>query len=175
MMITGCNSLISQQFGTHALHVLEAEAATPEGVGDADFVELRGLKAAGLSHLITDGSWMGERCIVSRPLFAQQKGTNKELPRASVIAWMKVEGVDCAQLDGDPFPTTMTYRGVVGAPATETAISDYWAKQLTDSKAVVFVHLGQEPMAWYWNLLLLVAGVLLAVIPEARQFKQRTA
>ena len=42
MMITGCNSLISQQFGTHQLRTVNMQDAVANGLGDADFIELDG-------------------------------------------------------------------------------------------------------------------------------------
>ena len=40
---------------------------------------------------------------------------------------------------------------------------------------VVFVHLRAAPLAWYWNILLLMGGLVLAILPQVRDFRRRRA
>ena len=177
MMITGCNSLISQFFGTHRLRAMPIEAAQTEGLGDADFVRL---EAAVLHEEYLRGAPLHstDKPIVIYPLLseeqlaAHQAGEQVEL---RYLGWSTVFDLNCYDR-GDCYSVGPgVAQGLVRPPnPRKTPTADDWsAYNFQLSPEANYLQIGREPMAWYWNLLLFLLGIGIPVLLEARAFRQQ--
>lgn len=177
MMITGCNSLVSQTFGTHSLHELSAAEATAEGVGDADYVSVKGLVPAEYAICLPVSGWLGNYYAISRPLLtpAQAKASSEgKTVEVSIIGWFKSEHESCDLILEDP-TAEVEHIGLVNPPnVAADVLKKLSSKNFKLRKPVVYLQLAEKPMAWYWNLILMISGILLAVLPEARRHKPQT-
>lgn len=176
IMITGCNSLVSQQFGTHHLRTIPATEATVTGIGDADFLEVTDLDF-GPPQLSAPADDLKDGLYVYRPLLnAEQLAAWKggAVVPVSLVGWFKSTDPACTE----PTPclphTGKQIIGLVNEPADRKNPVGEWAGQrIILAEPVVYLELGQEPMAWYWNLGMFLAGALLAFVPEARRFQAK--
>jgi len=177
IMITGCNSLVSQHFGTHALRIIPAAGATAEGIGDADFVKIRGV-APGQPQLTVPADDGRNSRYVFRPLLTpaqQTRWENGSGLSTNLIGWFKTTGTSCGGGKACLPHTGAEVLGLISKPAAKYNPSGKWAEHgVTLTGPVVYLQLGQKPLAWYWNLLLFVGGALLAFLPEAIR-SRRTA
>ena len=153
MTITGCNNLISQRFGTHRLRVLSATELAAGGVGDADFLEVTDaeLGPGVVRRLLHEGR---QDYAIERPLV--RRSAPAPAPRL-LTAWWPCRGTHCAAASLPPGGAT-ALRGMVTAPRGSRG------------GAATYLKLGDAPLAWYWNLLLLLGGLGIALLTEGRQF-----
>lgn len=176
MMINGCNSLISQQFGTHSLHVTSLEEVITSGVGDADFVEISGVTVGDALVNSSREGWLDAN-YVYRPLLSpeQDKAWQAgEMVTAELIGWYNVDTTSCVNRAWCQPPPSAAVSGLVSLPpANKHPKGDWAAERITLSPEVVYLKLGDEPLPWYWNLVMLLGGLGLAVIPEARRHRRR--
>jgi hypothetical protein len=64
--------------------------------------------------------------------------------------------------------------GLVNAPRARNNPAGEWAgRRIALAEPVVYLEVGQSPMAWYWNLLMFLGGALLAFLPEALRQRGR--
>lgn len=174
--ITGCNSLLSQFFGTHKLRAFEMPQVVNEGIGDADYIEVAETWQTG-DYIVVPKINAGDKPIVIFPLLtndqlsALEKG-QRVTPK--VIGWTKEFDLACddTQTCADRGERTVT--GVVRRmrrAKNKTASLPVEKYELTDD--VYYVEVGRHPIAWYWNLLMIVGGLGLAFIIENRASKRR--
>lgn len=177
VMITGCNSLISQYFGTHKLRRVSLETIQEEGLGDADFIEL------------SDAS-LGEAYIVGKALRADDEDyhlypilTDAQVAAhhsgervvVNMIGWFKLPYADCVN-NGDCMPAKAQLQGLVTKPTDKkNPVADWEMYNLELAENVYYLQLWKEPLAWYWNLLLFVGGLGLAIGIEAIWNKKKAA
>ena len=173
LTIGGCNSLVSQLFGTHKLRTFPLEAVAREGFGDADYVELT--EAYQTGDVVVGPALHGtDRDIVLYPLLtpaqwqARQAGQTVE---PVVIAWQKEGGQPC-----ESCRTTgpLTVRGLVREPnprknkSAELSTAGYRI-----AEKVYYLEAARQPLAWYWNVLMIAGGFGLALGVEARAARKR--
>lgn len=174
MMITGCNSLVSQNFGTHSLHELTA-GEIPEGVGDADYVSVS-LTPADYATCLPVSNWMGDYYAISRPLLTPEQARAAaagEAVEVTLVGWFKTEQESCDGIANDLTMLDDRYVGLINPPnVAEDVAESLLANNFVLRRPVVYLQLGEQPMAWYWNLALLIGGILLALLPEARRHRQ---
>ncbi len=170
MMITGCNNLVSQNFGTHRLRTIDVEDADAQAIGEADYVEVAGAMIGSASVTTGKVDYWGKTTIC-RPILKPReqgglvKGTSLKV---ALIGCFKTENPACFS---DPACLPYTGQqviGLVGAPGEVEILAPQWRKHSIEPTAdVTYIQLGEKPMAWHWNLLFFVGGILLAFIPEA--------
>lgn len=182
VMINGCNSLISQHFGTHKLRVMDATTLQKEGLGDADFIRLEGAQL-GEDYLV--GPKLNERGKdyhlhpVFTPAMAAAHAAG-DVVEPLGIAWFKIPYPDCVK-NGDCLPAMEGgLQGLIANPGKKQHPMEAWAsKRIRLPKQVIYIQLGEHPLAWYWNLLLFLGGISLALGTESfwqkrkRRLKQK--
>ncbi|MEM1216539.1 MAG: hypothetical protein AAGJ82_12680 [Bacteroidota bacterium] len=176
--ITGCNSLISQFFGTHKLRTFPMFEVVQTGIGDADFVSLEGAWQTG-DYLVVPPRNKADKAVLIYPLLTEiqlaavEKG---ELVEPRIIAWTKNFSLDCDEENNCAPRQRVDALGIVREMRREKKK----AHMLPSNKYrlpenVDYVEVGRSPLAWYWNLLMLVGGLGLAFFIESRAAKKRAA
>ena len=175
-MITGCNGLISQQFGTHRLRTLPVEEAIASGLGDADFVELTGA-VVGEPVIVGPALRASDKDYVLRPVFTPtqqaewQKGKSVTV---SLVSWTETDDPATQTVPSCTAPQHCSLRGLLSEPTDKkNPVANWTGQRIALAPDVVYLQLGEAPMAWYWNLALLLGGLALALIPEALRFNQQ--
>ncbi len=165
-MITGCNSLLSQQFGTQRLRTIPIEEAG-SGVGDADFIRLTGARLADSLQqyqMLQSGE--------SSPVYHFWPIESVDGEFYNIIAFWNSEKAGCVDPINCP-PPTDRIEGLVGPPSEVPEPSSWVHVAAADFDDLVYLQLGQAPLAWYWNLLLFVGGIALAAGSQYRDFRAR--
>lgn len=178
VFINGCNSVVSQHFGTHKLRHFTIDQALTKGIGDSDFIELSGATPSG-DFVYVPGKRANNPGIIIFPLLSETQLTQLDQGqqvRPRVIAWTEDFNADCVK-QGNCVPRgVQTYKGVIRSlskeknktgqlPAGKYALPEY----------VIYMEVNREPIAWYWNVAMMAGSVLLAFIVERRNFfKPRT-
>ncbi|MFK8162790.1 MAG: hypothetical protein AB8H12_10040 [Lewinella sp.] len=176
LMITGCNSLISQNFGTHRLRTVEVSVAASGGLGDADYVQLT--KAIiGEAFIVGPALRSSDKDYVLRPIFNPEQAMewkNGATVRTNLVAWTETTDPTCTTPPGCLPAATDPVIGLLSEPTWRKNPVDEWAAQRIQlGEEVAYLQLYEKPMAWYWNLLLFLGGLGLAIVPEARRFAKR--
>lgn len=168
-MINGCNSLISQNFGTHKLRVLDFNEVVAEGLGDADFVELNEAEIAETyivgPRLNANGKdYHLHPILTETQLEAYERG---ETVRPKVVGWFKIPYPACVD-NGDCMADPNAIRGLVADPGDDQNPVHEWAdKRIELPEDVVYLQLWETPLEWYWNLLMFLGGIGVAIGVEA--------
>jgi len=169
LMITGCNSLISQNFGTHRLRTLPLEEVRTTGFGDADFVEIPAAEI-GEAFIIGEALYGSDKHYVLGPVLSPTEAEQWHAGgtiTTNLIAWWETRAMS------ETAPPITIVRGLVSEPTPRKNPTEQWANQRIQlAEKVAYVQLGEEPMAWYWNIALLLGGLLLAILPEARRYNR---
>lgn len=173
-LITGCNSLISQFFGTHKLRTYSIEESIASGIGDSDFIEVSGVWQTG-DYIVVPPRNESDKPILIYPLLSKEQLNAMEAgeqvePR--FIAWTKDFSMACDEEKVCAPKIGTTAMGVV----REMRKQKNKAHMLAENKYrlpsnVDYIEVGREPIAWYWNLLMVVGGLGLAFYIEARANK----
>lgn len=173
LMITGCNSLISQNFGTHRLRTLDVSTATAGGLGDADYVQLTNA-IIGEAFIVGPALRSSDKDYVLRPILNSEQATawkNGATVTTDLIAWTETTDPACIVSPGCLPATTDPVIGLLSEPTSRKNPVTLWSAQRIElASSTSYLQLNEKPMAWYWNLLLLLAGLGLAIVPEARRF-----
>lgn len=169
VMITGCNSLISQQFGTHRLRTVSLPAVIEEGLGDADHVRVTGGELAS-TYIVGEALRESDEDYHLHPILTpeqQQAHAAGDLVEVSLVGWYKLPYSDCLR-NGDCLPADPQAIGLVGEPTEKkNPVAEWERHNLRLAPDVYYLQLWKEPMAWYWNLLLFLGGLGLALGVEA--------
>lgn len=179
VFINSCNSLISVFAGTHKLRSYEMDQVVQNGVGDADYIEVRD------AWLSTDFVYSprekakGTGILQYPVLTASQyeKLQRGEVVNVNVIAWTEMEDTACVARGKcfDPGQTVLTGMLRQVNPRrdeTEHLPGDRYLL----SERPLYLEVGIAPTAWYWHLLLMIATIGIAFFIERRfgSLKQET-
>ena len=172
VFITGCNSLVSQLTGTHRLRSYSMEEVELAGVGDADYVEIRGAWQTG-DFLYGEPRKEDQRGIIQYPLLSEYRLQEYEkggpVP-VRVIAWEAEFDPPCLADTSCAEKQEVVLRGLVREVPDRgnrlSALDDH-GYQLAERP--VFIEAYREPMAWYWNVAMMTGAALLALAVEWRQ------
>ena len=174
--INGCNGLISSHFGTHRLRTVGAEELATDGFGDADYLEITDV-IIGEAEVVNAPGMFFAPGTIQRPLFTKEQ-SRQFADGASVvplaILWTK-NNAPAASPENLFLPagTVTTIRGLVAKPPITTDNATSWAAdRISIDEPTPYLAYNQAPMAWYWNLLMLLGGLALAMLPEARRFNK---
>jgi hypothetical protein len=170
--ITGCNSLISQFFGTHKLRTFTAEEVAEKGVGDADFVEISNVWLTG-DYLIVPPRTSADRAVLIYPAVTQAQLAlidSGAVVAPLFIAWTRDFDASCDNEQNCIPRQQLSVRGVVREmnPSKNRA-NLLPAEHYHITGELKYVEAGRAPLPWYWNLLMMVGGIGLAVFYEYRK------
>jgi hypothetical protein len=176
--INGCSSLISGVTGTHRLRTLSMQDIQQSGVGDADYVEIAGAWSTGdyFFEPHRRASWPG---FVQWPVLSAAQIDSLEQGRqvtVEVYAWTKqyegacVEAGNCVERGAVPVkglirPLNKKYNKMASFSDTQYEMADH----------PVFIEYNRQPLAWYWNLgIMLLASLLIILVEQQRLKKERS-
>ena len=175
--INGCNSLISQFFGTHKLRSFAVEQAVRDGIGDSDYVQLEGAYLAN-NFVYQESEYPNTPPIIIYPVLtdeqaAQHKAGQQVKP--AFIAWSAdfhspcVDSLNCLQ-EG-----AQNVTGVVRDIPKDRlqGLEKLEAKGFAITEEAQVINHGQDPVPWYWNLMMMLGAAALAVGMEALYFKRQ--
>lgn len=174
--INGCNSLISQFFGTHKLRTFSMANAVVEGIGDSDFVELTNVWQSG-DYIVVPPRTGADKAVLIFPLLTEKQlaaadAGEKIQPR--YIGWTKNFSLDCDAENTCAPRLNRDIKGVVRQMQRQKNKAHMLAAnkyELPDN--VEYIEVGRHPTAWYWNLLFVIGGFGLAFYIEARANRRR--
>lgn len=176
MMITGCNSLVSQNFGTHRLRTLDVTEASARSIGDADFVEIAGAVIGDVAVTTPQRDLWG-KTVVCRPILSPEQQSawkNGSTVATQLFGCFKTEDPTCYTAPACLPHTGERVIGLVADPTDAEALAAQWGQhRIKPKEKPVYLQLGEKPVVWYWNLLLFVGGICLAFIPEAVRHNQK--
>lgn len=178
LMITGCNSLISQQFGTHQLRTVTIGDAVANGLGDADFVELEGA-VIGEALIVGPALRSTDKDYVLRPILTPTQATAwsaGETVSINLVGWTETTDPACLQAPGCLPAAGLPIRGLLSEPTwRKNPVEDWPGQRVSLNAEPLYIQLDEKPMAWYWNLALFLGGLLLAIIPESFRHRRKIA
>lgn len=169
VMVNGCNGLISQNFGTHKLRKISLEAVIADGLGDADYVEVKNAVLIE-DYLVGPAIRASDMDYHLHPILTTEEAaklTASQTATATMVGWYMIPYADCVK-NGDCSVKGAALRGLVTAPTVKKNPKEKWAEkniQLTDD--VIYLQLWKAPLAWYWNALLFFGGIGLSIGVEA--------
>jgi hypothetical protein len=169
--INGCNSLISQYFGTHKLRTFDMEKAVKEGIGDSDFVSLDNAWLNG-DFVFQASEYPNTPGVIIYPvLTAEQKEQRSkgERVKPAFIAWSADFHSPCVGENNCIEPRVAAVSGVVREVPKDrqVGIDKLDAKGYIGLEEAVFINHGEEPAPWYWNALMMLIPAIIAVGMEA--------
>jgi hypothetical protein len=153
MTISGCNGLLSSQFGTHRLREVPIEQAV-DGVGDSDYVRVRGAQ------------WTEEGMRLYHPSSGDSIFSYLLLRRGAVdsseaiILWS--DEFFERELSVKPRPV-----GMVESPSGYFIVESWNQLGYRVDPSSPIIRYGRHPLAWYWNVAICAGGLALALGTEA--------
>ena len=166
IFLNGCNSLISGVAGTQKLRTMSMEEVRESGLGDADFVEITSAWSTGnyLFKPHRNASWPG---FVLWPVLDQSQIDSLEKGQQVTVklyAWTKRYDKACLEA-GDCVPKgEMALKGLVRPLNRKfNMMSSFSNEQLALSDHIVFIEYNRQPLAWYWNIVIMTGAALLAL------------
>jgi len=170
LMINGCNSLISQNFGTHQLRTLDLQQVLNEGIGDADFVRLESAVLSkdyliGPALRAADKDYHLHAILSTQQAKLMEEGQTVEV---KMVGWYKIPYTDCVK-NGDCHPgPNPIIQGLLTDPTERKNPLEQWSsKNVRLVEDPIYLQLWKEPLAWYWNLLMFLGGLGMAIGIEA--------
>lgn len=166
VFINGCNSIFSRYLGTHRLHTDTIDEVKARGVGAADFVAVTGGVATG-DFAVGPLKNEKDRAVILYPIVSP--GELEELKagrqvKPAVIAWEKRPVGEDPLKSGYQAPKgPLDIKGLVRKPLKrQNKAAELPAVQYLNPEEAVYVEVNKEPIAWYWNLgMMIVASILL--------------
>ncbi|NUO03772.1 MAG: hypothetical protein HUU01_24425 [Saprospiraceae bacterium] len=175
LFINGCNSLISQNFGTHKLRTYTMEQVVRDNIGDSDFIEVTGVWQSG-DYIHAPGGRTSKKPIVLYPLLDRAQLTaldSNQVVQPAIIAWTEDFSPDCVQQNNCIERKEITLKGIVREIPNEKDRSDQFsAARYKLPENVIFVEVDKAPIEWYWNLAMMVGAVVLAFLLERSSFRK---
>lgn len=175
VFINGCNSLVSQYFGTHKLRTFTMEDAVKKGVGDSDYLELQKAWASG-DYVFVPGKRKTDPSTLLYPLLTQaqlEQVEQGQQVQPHFIAWTQNFPTDCPSRDDCSPRRVADFKGVVRKPGKEfNGAKNLAANKYQLPSQVVYLEVNRAPIAWYWNLSMMVGAVLVAFLLEMRNFRK---
>ena len=174
--ITGCNSLISQFFGTHKLRDFTMKQVLEEGLGDADYVRISEAWQTG-DYITVPPRTDADRAVLLFPIVSKSQLEQLDAGQTiapELIAWTKNFSMTCDE-NQDCVPRLETsISGIVREMRKQKNRAHMLpADRYQLPENVGYIEAGRAPLAWYWNLLMLVGGVGLAMYIESKAQWQR--
>jgi len=169
--INGCNSLISQFFGTHKLRAFEMEHVQREGVGDSDYIEIADAHLSGefvhqVSEYESDPPILLYPVLSASELRRRQEGASVA---PAVLAWTADFHSPCVEEGNCLEKGRQRLRGIVRdlPESNKKAAAKLQELGYEIGPEATIINHGQAPTAWYWNLSMMLVPLGLAVGMEA--------
>jgi hypothetical protein len=164
--ISGCNSLVSQFFGTHKLRTFTAEEVLRQGVGDADYIAITDAWITD-DYMVVPPRNKADRAVLIYPVVSASQLAaidSGKVVEPLAIAWTRNFDLscdtdqNCVKREGP-----LRLEGVV----RDMNKSKNRAHLLPSDRyrlpeLPLYLESGRAPIAWYWNLLMMVGGLALA-------------
>lgn len=159
VFINGCNSLVSQFYGTHKLRTYTIQEVQQQGIGDADYVEITDAWRSGDYVHVPPVRRFDDPILIYPIGDAPEKSALKKVP---IVAWEELFDPRCLEISSCVPQEKLTIRGIVRDIPKE---KDQSAK-LTEmgypvSERPIYIEVGKAPLDWYWNLAMLLGALLL--------------
>jgi hypothetical protein len=170
-VINGCNSLISQFFGTHKLRTFTMDQVLEEGLGDADYVSIEHAWQTG-DYLVVPPRTEADKAVLLYPILSAGQLDSLDAGRAvqpRIIAWTKEFDLACDEETLCAPRSEVNLSGII----REMNKTKKRAHMLPEVKYrlpenVIYLEEGRQPLAWYWNLLMMLGGLGFAFFIESR-------
>jgi hypothetical protein len=173
-IITGCNSLMSQFFGTHKLRSFAAGTVATQGLGDADFVEIIGVWRTG-DYLIVPPKNQADKPLLIYPILSDdqlERLDTGEVIKPLLIAWTKDFDPACDETHTCANREEINLKGIIRKPNPQKDRAGQLPKnRYAITEDIVYIEAGRAPLAWYWNLAMLLGGIGLIYSIE-RKFRR---
>lgn len=174
--INGCNSLVSQFFGTHKLRTFRMEQVQQDGIGDADYVEIPDAYLSG-EYVHQPSQYEGEPPILLYPLLTPEQLKQHRLGESvepAILAWTADFYSPCVDEENCLEAGRARTRGVVRdiPDANAGAVDKLRAQGYEVGPQVKAINNGQAPIAWYWNALMMLLPLGLAIGMEAYYYNK---
>ncbi|MEN0005775.1 MAG: hypothetical protein AAF798_16625 [Bacteroidota bacterium] len=160
VFINGCNSLISQEVGTHKLRTYQMAEIAEEGIGDADFVEIQQAWQTG-EYVHVEAVRQFDRPILIYPVQTQEQINSGEKV-AKLIAWTELFDVNCLDDQSCLPQQEVTLKGITrDIPAEKNQLQQLLDKGYTLDEQPIFIEVDKAPLEWYWNLGMMLGALAL--------------
>ncbi|MBV6652812.1 MAG: hypothetical protein KI786_03600 [Mameliella sp.] len=162
--INGCNSLVSQFFGTHKLRAFDMSEVEDKGIGDADFVDISGAKFDPV-FVYQEAEEPGSPPIILYPVFSENGAAKQPV----LFAWTADFFDPCVEADSCITAGTRNLKGVVRPipDANLGALDQLREKGYTWEEPITIINENEVPVAWYWNALMMLGAAIVALGMEA--------
>ncbi len=169
VFVNGCNSLISGLAGTHKLRAFTMKEVYQEGMGDADFVVITDAWANGdyLYQPHRRATWPG---FVQWPILSRSQLDSLEKGQqvtVSLVAWTQRYEEGCPEREDCVEKGKKELKGLV-RPLNKrfNRISSLSSQKYELSDDMSYIEYNRQPLAWYWNLALMLGSVAIIILTE---------
>ncbi len=177
-LINGCNSLISQFFGTHKLRTYNMSEVLETGIGDSDYIRIDNAWQGG-DYIVVPPRTSAERAILIFPLLSEEQlaaAEAGEVVEPRIICWTREFSLNCDEENTCAPRSEVSQQGIIREIRKQKNKAHLLATnkyKLPDN--VDYVEVGRSPLAWYWNLLMVVGSLGFAFFIEQRANTKRLA
>ncbi|MEL6660496.1 MAG: hypothetical protein AAFP77_17270 [Bacteroidota bacterium] len=175
-LINGCNSLISQFFGTHKLRTFSMSEVLETGIGDSDYVRIEGAWQSG-DYIVVPPRTSAEKAILIFPLLSEDQlkaAEAGEVVEPRIICWTKDFSLNCDEENTCAPRTEVDLQGIIRKIRKQKNKAHLLAtNKYSLPENVDYVEVGRSPLAWYWNLLIVLGSLGFAFFIEQRANKKR--
>ncbi|MCB0571720.1 MAG: hypothetical protein KDC66_18250 [Phaeodactylibacter sp.] len=176
VFINGCNSVISQQFGTHKLRTYTMDEVASNGLGDADFVQVNGAWLSG-DFVYKAAKSPSNPGVIIYPILTREQLALRDSglqAEPALIAWTTDFPSQCVEAGNCIQRGEINLRGIVRELPKDRRAADLLKdKGYRVSETALRIEHGREPLAWYWNVLMMLGAVALAVGVEANSQRRK--
>ena len=175
-LINGCNSLISQFFGTHKLRSFNMADVLETGIGDSDYVRIEESWQSG-DYIVVPPRNTAEKPVLIFPLLSEDQlkaAEAGEVVEPRIICWTKEFSLNCDEENTCAPRTEVDIQGIVREMRRQQNKAHLLAaNKYRLPENVDYIEVGRAPLAWYWNLLIVLGALGLAFFIEYRANQQR--
>jgi len=162
--INGCNSLISRVAGTHKLRQYSMEQVVQEGIGDADYIVAASAWRSG-DFVHTPPLKRGYKPVLAYPVLSksQMDSIEKGIPvHPAIIAWTQRFDNNCVNAGTCAPREEFMLKGITRKIDKErNRVQTLPKERYVISDKVSYLEIEREPLAWYWNLAIMLAALIL--------------
>lgn len=167
LFIGGCNGVISKNFGTHKLRNYTMEQVVLEGIGDADFIAVEQAYLPGDFAYAAPKNGRGKGILQYPVTLASAEKTIK------IVAWSRIEDTSCVEQQNCIKKGTTNLKGIIRKIGRErNRIHSFVEKGYSLNEPIIYMEVDRSPLAWYWNLLMMVIAVALFLFLEGRRLNK---